>query len=150
MGTNVIYAIPKVVQPSINLKSYYCSLNIEWLLAATKQIYEWFSPSVRPSVCLSVCLSVRLSVTPFYYIPIIVSSWNFHELLPLTEVMPMQMVKVRGRRSMSQRSKPNLAIFWTVTLVWIINFDPNLAFPDCNCILNWPMDMKWCTKLEVA
>ena len=23
-------------------------------LAATKQLYEWFSPSVRPSVCLSV------------------------------------------------------------------------------------------------
>ena len=31
-------------------------------LAATKQLYEWFSPSVRPSVCLSVCLSV----TPFW------------------------------------------------------------------------------------
>ena len=28
-------------------------------LAATKQLYEWFSPSVRPSVCLSVRLSVR-------------------------------------------------------------------------------------------
>ena len=27
-------------------------------LAATKQLYDWFSPSVRPSVCLSVCLSV--------------------------------------------------------------------------------------------
>ena len=31
-------------------------------LAATKQLYEWFSPSVRPSVRLSVCLSV----TPFW------------------------------------------------------------------------------------
>ena len=31
-------------------------------LAATKQLYEWFSPSVR----LSVCPSVRLSVTPFW------------------------------------------------------------------------------------
>ena len=31
-------------------------------LAATKQLYEWFSPSVRPSVCPSVCPSVRLSV----------------------------------------------------------------------------------------
>ena len=31
-------------------------------LAATKQLYEWFSPSVRPSVCPSVCPSV----TPFW------------------------------------------------------------------------------------
>ena len=38
-------------------------------LAATKQLYEWFSPSVR----LSVCLSVRLSHL-FDYVPIIVSS----------------------------------------------------------------------------
>ena len=27
------------------------------------------------------------------------------------------------------------------------DFDPNLAFPDCNSSLNWPMAMKWCTKL---
>ena len=31
-------------------------------LAATKQLYEWSSPSVRPSVRRSVCLSV----TPFW------------------------------------------------------------------------------------
>ena len=31
-------------------------------LAATKQLYEWFSPSV----CPSVCPSVRPSVTPFW------------------------------------------------------------------------------------
>ena len=30
-------------------------------LAATKQLYKWYFPSV----CLSVCPSVRLSVTPF-------------------------------------------------------------------------------------
>ena len=35
-------------------------------LAATKQLYEWFSPSVRPSVCPSVRPSVCLSVTPFW------------------------------------------------------------------------------------
>ena len=39
-------------------------------LAATKQLYEWFSPSV----CLSVCLW-RL----FHYVLIIVSSWNFQD-----------------------------------------------------------------------
>ena len=39
-------------------------------LAATKQLYEWFSPSVCLSVCVSVSLSVRPSVctyvTPFW------------------------------------------------------------------------------------
>ena len=35
-------------------------------LAATKQLYQWFSPSVRLSVRPSVCPSVRPSVTPFW------------------------------------------------------------------------------------
>ena len=60
-----------------------------FFLAATKQLYEWFGPSVCPSVCL------------FHYVPITVSLWNFQELLPLIEVMPMQKVKVRGQRSRS-------------------------------------------------
>ena len=48
--------------------------------------------SVRPSV--------RLSVRPshlFDYVPIIESSWNFQELLPVTEVTSMQKVKVKGQ-----------------------------------------------------
>ena len=42
---------------------------------------------------------VRLSVRPshlFDYVPIIVSSWNFQELLPVTVVTSMQKVKVKG------------------------------------------------------
>ena len=69
--------------------------------------------SVRPSVCLSVCPFVRLSVCPshlFDYVPIIVSSWYFQELLPVTEVTSMQKVKVRGQRSRSQRSQPNFTV----------------------------------------
>ena len=31
----------------------------------------------------------------------------------------------------------------------IANFDPNWAFLDCNCSLNAPMGLKWCTKLDV-
>ena len=69
-------------------------------------------PSVPPSVCLSVCPSIRpsirlLSVRPsirlvclsvclshlFHYVPIIISSWKFQELLPLIEVMSMQKFK---------------------------------------------------------
>ena len=69
--------------------------------------------SVCLSVRLSVCPSVRLSVCPshlFDYVPIIVSSWNFQELLPMTNVRSMQKVKVRGQRSRSQRSQPNLTV----------------------------------------
>ena len=74
-------------------------------LAATKQLYKWYFPSVRPSVRLSVCLSHL-----FDYVPIIVSSWNFQELLPMTKVRSMQKVKVRGQRSRSQRSQPILTV----------------------------------------
>ena len=37
-----------------------------FFLAATKQLYKWYFPSVCLSVCLSVHLSVRPSVTPFW------------------------------------------------------------------------------------
>ena len=66
-------------------------------LAATKQLYKWYFPSVCPSHL-------------FDYVPIIVSSWNFQELLPMTNVRSMQKVKVRGQRSRSQRSQPNLTV----------------------------------------
>ena len=44
------------------------------------------------SVCLSVCPSHL-----FDYVTIIVSSWNFQELLPMTKVRSMQKVKVKGQ-----------------------------------------------------
>ena len=78
-------------------------------LAATKQLYKWYFPSVRLSVCPSVRPSVCLSHL-FDYVPIIVSSWNFQNLLPMTKVRSMQKVKVRGQRSGSQRSQPNLTV----------------------------------------
>ena len=71
-------------------------------LAATKQLYKWY---LRLSVCPSVCLSHL-----FDYVPIIVSSRNFQELLPMTKVRSKQKVKVRGQRSRSQRSQPNLTV----------------------------------------
>ena len=69
----------------------------------------WMVFSVRLSVCPSVRLSVRLSHL-FDYVPIIVSSWNFQELSLGTRVRSMQKVKVRGQRSRSQRSRPNLTV----------------------------------------
>ena len=156
---------------------YSISLCCLSILAATKQLYEWFSPSVRPSVCLWHL---------FHYVPIIVSSRNFQKLLPLTEVMSIRIVKVRGQRSRSQRSWPHLAVsglqlqfeftygnemmhkawccleevpycfsrssvkFQGLRPKKIVEFDPDWAFPDYNSSLNSPMATKWCTKLEVA
>ena len=64
-----------------------------------------------PSVRLSVCLSHL-----FDYVPIIVSSLNFQELLPMTKVRSVQKVKVRGQRSRSQVTT-QLNRFRTVTPV---------------------------------
>ena len=85
--------------------------------------------SVRLSVCLvcvCVCLSVCLSHL-FDYVPIIVSSQNFQEFLPMTKVTSMQKVKVKGQ---GHRGKK------------IVEFYPNWAFPDCNSSLNSPMATK--------
>ena len=157
-----------------NIFSFFCSF-----LAATKQLYEWFSPSVRPSVCLSV--------TPF-------SLWSHHRIIiKFSGVINNDRSDVRAK-GQGQRSKvkvtevtTQLNGFRTVTPVWIhigwwiyayslillrrgallffkrssvkfqghtvlkiIEFDPDWAFPDCNSSLNSPMALKRCTKLEVA
>ena len=84
------------------LKALFLWKFVPWLfLAATKQLYEWYF--------LFVCPSVRLSHL-FDYVPIIVSSWNFQELSPRTRVRSMQKVKVRGQRTRSQTSRPNLTV----------------------------------------
>ena len=70
--------------------------------------------SVRQSVCLSVCLSV----TPFSLCSCHRIIMKFSELLPLTKVMSMQEVKVRGQRSKSEVMTP-LSRFRTVTPLWI-------------------------------
>ena len=69
-----------------------------------------FSEDVRLSVCLWHL---------FHNVPIIVSSWNFLELLPMTEVMSKQKVKVKGQRLRSQEVTTQPNRFWTVTPVWI-------------------------------
>ena len=81
-------------------------------LAATKQLYEWFSPSV--------CLS-----TIFRYVPVILSSSNYQDLLPLTEVIFMQNVEVKGQRHIGHKM-----------------FAPIWAFPDHNSNSNSQMATK--------
>ena len=114
-------------------------------LAATKQLYEWSSPSVRPSVrpsvlsvCLSVtpfspcsnhriimkfsgviCLSVCLSVTPF-------SPCSYHRIIMkfsgvITNDSSDVHAKGQGQRSKGKvtRVTTQLNRFRTVTPVWI-------------------------------
>ena len=73
------------------------------LLAATKLLYKCYCPSV--------CLSRH-----FHYVPVIVSSWNFVELLPLTKVMSVQKVNGQGT---GVKNLPQFGCFHTITLVWI-------------------------------
>ena len=86
LGASVVFEIDK---RRLNWRlTSITSLNTWIFLAASKQLYEWYFPSV--------CL-----LHLFDYVPIIVSSWNFQELLSMTKVTSMQKVKVRGQRSRS-------------------------------------------------
>ena len=70
------YGVPVIIMLHLmSLQIRLCVAHSCPFLAATKQLYEWFSLYV----CLSVCLFVSLSVCPshlFDYVPIMVSSWN--------------------------------------------------------------------------
>ena len=88
-------------------------------LAATKQLYEWFSPSVRPSVRPSVCPSVRLSVTPFWLCS------HHRIIMKFSGVITSDKSDVHAK-GQGQRSKVKvtevtnqLNRFRTVTPVWI-------------------------------
>ena len=96
----VLFSCDCLGNVSLTEQHYFCFVLLLVLLltndflAAIKQLYEWFSPSVCPYVRPSHL---------FDYVPIILSSQNFQESLPMTKVTSMQKVKVRGQRSRSQR-----------------------------------------------
>ena len=89
--------------------------NNKLFFAATKQLYEWFSPSVRLSVGLSVCLSV----TPFWLCS------HHRIIMKFSGVITTDQGKVHAK-GQCQRSKvkvtevtTQLNRFRTVTPVWI-------------------------------
>ena len=84
-------------------------------LAATKQLYKWYFPSV----CLSVCPSIRPSVTPF-------SPCSHHRIIMkfsgvITMVKSDVHAKGQGQRSKVKVTEVNtqLSRFRTLTPVWI-------------------------------
>ena len=84
-------------------------------LAATKQLYEWFSLFVRLSVCLSVCLSV----TPFWLCYHHRISMKFSGVI--TKDQGKVYAKVQGQRSKVKVTEVTTQLnrFRTVTPVWI-------------------------------
>ena len=112
---NICFIIPTEVRHACCLPNFE---RIEWKLMKWWRFEEqnlviFSCDQAALQMVFSVCPSVRLSVCLshlFDYVPIIVSSWHFQELLPLTKVRSMQKAKVRGQRSRSQRSQPNLTV----------------------------------------
>ena len=89
-------------------------------LAATKQLYEWFSPSV--------CLSVRLSVTHFWLC-------SHHRIIMkfsgvITNDRSDVHAKSQGQRSKVKVTEVNIPLnrFRTVTPVWIPIWWWNVAY----------------------
>ena len=102
--------------PNWAFPDYNSSLNslmaMKW---CTKLEAAWKNPVLFS--CDQAALQMVQSVFPpvclwhiFHYVSVILSSWNLPKLLPLTEVMFMWKVKVRGQRSRSQRSWLHLAV----------------------------------------
>ena len=100
-------------------------------LAATKQLYEWFSPYVCLSVCLSVCHTFLTMFPSSYHHEIFRTYYQWQKWRPCKR--SRSEIKGQGHRALE-----------------IVGFDPDWAFPDCNSSLNSPMGTKWCTKLEVT
>ena len=85
----------------------------------------WMVFSVRPSVCLFV--------TPFSLCSHHRIIMKFQEWLPVTKVTSMQKIKVRGQRSRSQRSQPNL----TVSGLWLqfkFTYDDEMMYIASCCL----------------
>ena len=92
---------------------------IQRFLAATKQLYKLYFPSVCPSVRLSVCPSVRPSVTPFWLCS------HHRVIMKFSGVITSDRSDVHAK-GQGQRSKvkvtevtTQLYRFRTVTPVWI-------------------------------
>ena len=149
-----------------------------WFVAATKQLYEWYFLSVCPSVCPSVtpfwlCSHHRIIMKFSGVITkdqgkVYAKGQGQRSKVKVTEVTT-QLNRFRtvtpvwihiwwwnDAYSLMLLRRGALLFFKVIrqvsghTVLKIVEFDPDWAFPDCNSSLKSPMAMKCCTKLEVA
>ena len=149
-----------------------------FFLAATKQLYEWYFLSVRLSVCppvtaFWVCSHHRIIMKFSEVITkdqgkVHAKGQGQRSKVKVTEVTT-QLNRFRtvtpvwihiwwwnDTYSLELLRRGALLFFKIIrqiqghTALKSVEFDPDLAFPDCNSSLNSPMAMKLCTKLEVA
>ena len=111
---NLVTSTISMIWPLIMMSYVLINFALDFL-AATKQLYEWYFPSVRLSVCLSVCLSV----TPFWLCS------HYRIIMIFSGVITQDQGKVHAK-GQGQRSKvkvteviTQLNRFRTVTPVWI-------------------------------
>ena len=116
-GHKALVSVRQCVRTSVHLDYGFWALFP--FLAATKQLYKWYFPSVCPSVRLSICPSVRLSVTPFWLCS------HHRIIMKFSGVITNDRRKVHAK-DQGQRSKvkvtevtTHLNSFRTVTPVWI-------------------------------
>ena len=95
-------------------------------LAATKQLYKWYFPSVCPSVCLSVCHTFFTMFPSSHHHEIFRSYYHGQKWCPCKR--SRSEVKGQGHRGQH----------------------PTKPFPDSYSSLNSDMAMKSCTQLEAA
>ena len=94
-------------------------LDVTWLCELPQMIWIFSCDQAALRMAISVCPSVRLWHL-FDNVPIIISSWNFQELLPMTKVMQVH-AKGQGQKSKVKVTEvmTPFSRFRTVTLVWI-------------------------------
>ena len=90
-------------------KNHVCILYL-YFLAATKQLYEWFSPSVRLSVRLSVCHTFLTMFPSSYHHEIFRSYYQWQKWRPCK--------RSRSKVKVTEVTTPPNR-FRTVTPVWI-------------------------------
>ena len=115
--------IPSVIERFVPLQHHLQPADT--FLAATKQLYKWFSPSVRLS-----SLSVR-----HIFLTMIPSSYHHEMLRSYYQWLKWCPCKRSRSEVKGQAHRGHIPIY---------------PFPDCNSSFNWSMAIKWCRKLEAT